>query len=172
MSTAQMNLLISTIPDWHWPVPIRCVEFGSGTTSWFQGKTGTANGTNGFSASIAWTISNQKMLAKARCRALTPIALQLHTMMATGLRANPVSGQLLWQTQMNFTTSTGQPKSIETGIWRTCSWTYLNGAPFGGFQQVHSDQNKVWYVNNYAWGNYESGGTITVTCLNLPGAGI
>ncbi|RXP26747.1 shufflon system plasmid conjugative transfer pilus tip adhesin PilV, partial [Escherichia coli] len=53
-----------------------------------------------------------------------------------------------------------------------CSWTYLNGSPFGGFQQIYADQNKVWYVNNYAWGNYESGGTITVTCLNLPGAGI
>ncbi|EBZ0660925.1 shufflon protein C, partial [Salmonella enterica subsp. enterica serovar Haifa] len=26
--------------------------------------------------------------------------------------------------------------------------------------------------SNYAWGNYESGGTISVTCLNLPGAGI
>ncbi|ECL8993165.1 shufflon protein C, partial [Salmonella enterica subsp. enterica] len=52
-----------------------------------------------------------------------------------------------------------------------CSWTYLNGSPFGGFQQVYSDQNNVWYVSNYAWGNYESGGTISVTCLNLPGAG-
>ncbi len=40
-----------------------------------------------------------------------------------------------------------------------------------GFSR-YTDQNKVWYVNNYAWGNYESGGTITVTCLNLPGAGI
>ncbi|EGU8989915.1 shufflon protein C, partial [Salmonella enterica] len=26
--------------------------------------------------------------------------------------------------------------------------------------------------SNYAWGNYESGGTISVTCLNLPGAGV
>ncbi|MFK9069973.1 hypothetical protein ACJEDV_21325, partial [Escherichia coli] len=63
-------------------------------------------------------------------------------------------------------------RNLSIGVHAYCSWTYLNGAPFGGFQQVYSDQNKVWYVNNYAWGNYESGGTITVTCLNLPGAGI
>ncbi len=35
---------------------------------------------------------------------------------------------------------------------------YLNGSPFGGFQQVYSDQNNVWYVSNYALGNYESAG--------------
>nr|WP_251293655.1 hypothetical protein [Escherichia coli] len=46
------------------------------------------------------------------------------------------------------------------------SLNFPNGSPFGGFQQIYADQNKVWYVNNYAWLNYESGGTITVTCLN------
>ncbi|QBF94326.1 shufflon protein C (plasmid) [Escherichia coli] len=53
-----------------------------------------------------------------------------------------------------------------------CAWTYLNGSPFGGFQQVYSDSNNNWYVNNYAWDNYASGGTISVTCLNLPNAGV
>ncbi|EAQ5262161.1 shufflon protein C [Salmonella enterica] len=83
----------------------------------------------------------------------------------------------IWTTaKVNFTTSTynigKNTRNLSIGVHAYCSWTYLNGAPFGGFQQVYSDQNKVWYVNNYAWGNYESGGTITVTCLNLPGAGI
>ena len=83
----------------------------------------------------------------------------------------------IWTTaEVNFTTSTynigKNTRNLSIGVHAYCSWTYLNGAPFGGFQQVYSDQNKVWYVNNYAWGNYESGGTITVTCLNLPGAGI
>ena len=63
-------------------------------------------------------------------------------------------------------------RNLSIGVHAYCSWTYLNGSPVGGFQQIYADQNKVWYVNNYAWGNYESGGTITVTCLNLPGAGI
>ncbi|WP_254702151.1 hypothetical protein [Salmonella enterica] len=91
----------------------------------------------------------------------------------TEASANPVSGQ---RQKVNFTTSTynigKNTRNLSIGVHAYCSWTYLNGAPFGGFQQVYSDQNKVWYVNNYAWGNYESGGTITVTCLNLPGAGI
>ncbi|EBU9331589.1 shufflon protein C [Salmonella enterica subsp. enterica serovar Typhimurium] len=83
----------------------------------------------------------------------------------------------IWTTaKVNFTTSTynigKNTRNLSIGVHAYCSWTYLNGAPFGGFQQVYSDQNKVWYVNNYAWGNYESGSTITVTCLNLPGAGI
>ena len=77
---------------------------------------------------------------------------------------------------MNFTTSTynigKNTRNLSIGVHAYCSWTYLNGSPFGGFQQIYADQNKVWYVNNYACGNYESGGTITVTCLNLPGAGI
>ncbi|EGO7689216.1 shufflon protein C [Escherichia coli] len=83
----------------------------------------------------------------------------------------------IWATtKMNFTTSTynigKNTRNLSIGVHAYCSWTYLNGSPFGGFQQIYADQNKVWYVNNYAWGNYESGGTITVTCLNLPGAGI
>jgi len=83
----------------------------------------------------------------------------------------------IWTTtKMNFTTSTynigKNTRNLSIGVHAYCSWTYLNGSPFGGFQQIYADQNKVWYVNNYAWGNYESGGTITVTCLNLPGAGI
>ncbi|HFV6561387.1 TPA: shufflon protein C, partial [Escherichia coli] len=80
----------------------------------------------------------------------------------------------IWTTtKMNFTTSTynigKNTRNLSIGVHAYCSWTYLNGSPFGGFQQIYADQNKVWYVNNYAWGNYESGGTITVTCLNLPG---
>ncbi|HFO6414066.1 TPA: hypothetical protein ACHKPG_005092 [Escherichia coli] len=83
----------------------------------------------------------------------------------------------IWTTtKVNFTTSTynigKNTRNLSIGVHAYCSWTYLNGSPFGGFQQIYADQNKVWYVNNYAWGNYESGGTITVTCLNLPGAGI
>ena len=83
----------------------------------------------------------------------------------------------IWTTtKMNFTTSTynigKNTRNLSIGVHAYCSWTYLNGSPFGGFQQIYADKNKVWYVNNYAWGNYESGGTITVTCLNLPGAGI
>ncbi|MEW3275941.1 hypothetical protein, partial [Escherichia coli] len=79
----------------------------------------------------------------------------------------------IWTTtKMNFTTSTynigKNTRNLSIGVHAYCSWTYLNGSPFGGFQQIYADQNKVWYVNNYAWGNYESGGTITVTCLNQP----
>ncbi|HGC2152768.1 TPA: shufflon system plasmid conjugative transfer pilus tip adhesin PilV, partial [Escherichia coli] len=78
--------------------------------------------------------------------------------------------------KIQFTTQTyniaKNTRNLRLGVHAYCSWTYLNGSPFGGFQQVYSDQNNVWYVSNYAWGNYESGGTISVTCLNLPGAGI
>lgn len=77
--------------------------------------------------------------------------------------------------KIQFTTQTyniaKNTRNLRLGVHAYCSWTYLNGSPFGGFQQVYSDQNNVWYVSNYAWGNYESGGTISVTCLNLPGAG-
>ncbi len=78
--------------------------------------------------------------------------------------------------KIQFTTQTyniaKNTRNLRLGVHAYCSWTYLNGSPFGGFQQVYSDQNNVWYVSNYAWGNYESGGTISVTCLNLPGAGV
>ena len=88
----------------------------------------------------------------------------------------PCQSGIWTTTKMNFTTSTynigKNTRNLSIGVHAYCSWTYLNGSPFGGFQQIYADQNKVWYVNNYAWGNYESGGTITVTCLNLPGAGI
>jgi len=60
----------------------------------------------------------------------------------------------------------------DIGIHAYCSWTNLNGSPFGGFQNVYSDSSKRWFVTNTKWGNYESGGTISVTCMNLPGAGI
>ncbi|MCD3742907.1 shufflon protein C [Escherichia coli] len=77
--------------------------------------------------------------------------------------------------KIQFTTQTyniaKNTRNLRLGVHAYCSWTYLNGSPFGGFQQVYSDQNNVWYVSNYAWGNYESGGTISVTCLNIPGAG-
>ncbi|EBZ0491380.1 shufflon protein C [Salmonella enterica subsp. enterica serovar Infantis] len=60
----------------------------------------------------------------------------------------------------------------DIGIHAFCSWTYLNGAPFGGYQKVYEDDNTGhWFVTNTRWGDYESGATITVTCLNLPGAG-
>lgn len=60
----------------------------------------------------------------------------------------------------------------DIGIHAYCSWTNLNGSPFGGFQKVYADSSNRWFVTNTRWGDYESGGTITVTCLNLPGAGI
>ncbi|CHG81930.1 shufflon protein B' [Salmonella enterica subsp. enterica serovar Typhi] len=58
------------------------------------------------------------------------------------------------------------------GVHAYCAWTYLNGSPLGGFQEIHSNGSNGWYISNYRWGNYESGGTISVTCLNLPGAGL
>ncbi|END06144.1 bacterial shufflon constant region family protein, partial [Escherichia coli P0302308.2] len=67
--------------------------------------------------------------------------------------------------KIQFTTQTyniaKNTRNLRLGVHAYCSWTYLNGSPFGGFQQVYSDQNNVWYVSNYAWGNYESGGTIS-----------
>lgn len=60
----------------------------------------------------------------------------------------------------------------DIGTHAYCSWTHLNGSPFGGFQKVYADSSNRWFVTNTRWGDYESGGTITVTCLNLPGAGI
>ncbi len=35
---------------------------------------------------------------------------------------------------------------------RTARGHTLMARLFGGFQQIYADQNKVWYVNNYAWG--------------------
>ncbi|EAW4569133.1 shufflon system plasmid conjugative transfer pilus tip adhesin PilV [Salmonella enterica] len=60
----------------------------------------------------------------------------------------------------------------DIGIHAYCSWTNLNGSPFGGFQKVYADRSNRWFVTNTRWGDYESGGTITVTCLNLLGDGI
>ncbi|EME5107851.1 shufflon system plasmid conjugative transfer pilus tip adhesin PilV, partial [Salmonella enterica] len=60
----------------------------------------------------------------------------------------------------------------DIGIHAYCSWSYLNGAPFGGFQKIYADSSNRWFVTNTSWDGYQSGGTITVTCLNLPGAGI
>ncbi len=75
-------------------------------------------------------------------------------------RANPV-----WPPKIQFTTQTyniaKNTRNLRLGVHAYCSWTYLNGSPFGGFQQVYSDQNNVWYVSNYAWGNYESGDHIS-----------
>lgn len=88
-------------------------------------------------------------------------------------RANPVSGgQLKLNSQRRPITSEKIFVISDLVSMHIVKWTYLNGSPFGGFQKVYSDKNNVWYVNNYAWGNYESGGTISVTCLNIPGAGI
>ncbi|MEX9522739.1 shufflon system plasmid conjugative transfer pilus tip adhesin PilV, partial [Escherichia coli] len=115
----------------------------------------------------------------------SPAALGISALLAdtTGLVAHDSTGATLscqsgaWKyTTLNFTTSTYNigkntyNKSI--GVHAYCAWTYLNGSPFGGFQQVYSDSNNNWYVNNYAWDNYASGGTISVTCLNLPNAGV
>ncbi|EJF0242951.1 shufflon protein C [Salmonella enterica subsp. enterica serovar Liverpool] len=60
----------------------------------------------------------------------------------------------------------------DIGVHAYCSWTNLNGSPLGGFQKVYADSSNRWYVTNTRWGDYESGANITVTCLNLPGAGI
>ncbi|BBW79133.1 hypothetical protein THOKLE011_P10290 (plasmid) [Klebsiella michiganensis] len=58
--------------------------------------------------------------------------------------------------KIQFTTQTyniaKNTRNLRLGVHAYCSWTYLNGSPFGGFQQVYSDQNNVWYVSNYAWG--------------------
>ncbi len=66
-------------------------------------------------------------------------------------RANPVLGA----PKIQFTTQTyniaKNTRNLRLGVHAYCSWTYLNGSPFGGFQQVYSDQNNVWYVSNYAW---------------------
>ncbi|HFP7330276.1 hypothetical protein V8946_00045 (plasmid) [Escherichia coli] len=37
-------------------------------------------------------------------------------------------------------------------------------------QRVSLGRNDL-LIRTFPWGNYESGGTISVTCLNLPGAG-
>ena len=102
---------------------------------------------------------------------------------ATGAISHDASGATLscqsgiWQTsQIRFTIQSynigKDTRNLSIGRHAYCSWTYLNGSPLGGFQQVYSDSENNWFVNNYRWGDYESGATITVTCLNLPGAGI
>ncbi|EAW5281210.1 shufflon protein C [Salmonella enterica] len=58
------------------------------------------------------------------------------------------------------------------GVHAYCSWTYLFGAPLGGTQKVYSDANNVWRVTNLPYNGYQTGATVSVTCLNLPGAGI
>ncbi|EAO5494001.1 shufflon protein C [Salmonella enterica] len=89
----------------------------------------------------------------------------------------PLCQSGLWQSlQIKFTVQSynigKNTRNLSIGTHAYCSWTYLNGSPQGGFQQLYSDSSNRWFVNNYAWGGYESGGTISVTCLNLPGAGI
>ncbi|EAN5033786.1 Shufflon protein B, partial [Salmonella enterica] len=57
------------------------------------------------------------------------------------------------------------------GIHAYCSWTYLFSAPLGGTQKVYSDGKNGWRVTNTPYNGYQTGATVSVTCLNLPGAG-
>ncbi len=38
------------------------------------------------------------------------------------------------------------------GVHAYCAWTYLNGSPLGGFQEIHSNGSNGWYISNYRWG--------------------
>ncbi|MGN2495083.1 shufflon system plasmid conjugative transfer pilus tip adhesin PilV [Citrobacter portucalensis] len=83
----------------------------------------------------------------------------------------------IWKSgQIKFTTQVyniGQNvKDQYIGIHAYCSWTYLFGAPLGGIQKVYSDGNNGWRVTNTPYNGYQTGATVSVTCLNLPGAGI
>ncbi|EDW0699401.1 shufflon protein C [Salmonella enterica subsp. enterica] len=80
-----------------------------------------------------------------------------------------------WQTsQINFKVLSynieKNTRNRSICLHASCSWTHLNSSPLGGFQKVYSDGSDHWFVDNYVW-DYESGGTITLTCLDLPGAG-
>ncbi|MBJ8931632.1 shufflon protein C [Citrobacter freundii] len=96
-------------------------------------------------------------------------------MFFAALSANCQSG--IWKSgQIKFTTQVyniGQNvKDQYIGIHAYCSWTYLFGAPLGGIQKVYSDGNNGWRVTNTPYNGYQTGATVSVTCLNLPGAGI
>ncbi|HAF2578375.1 TPA: shufflon protein C [Salmonella enterica] len=56
------------------------------------------------------------------------------------------------------------------GIHAFCSWTHLFSAPLGGRQKVFNVGN-AWYVTNTPYGGFQTGSIVSVTCLNLPGAG-
>ncbi|HBM0952511.1 TPA: shufflon system plasmid conjugative transfer pilus tip adhesin PilV [Enterobacter kobei] len=80
------------------------------------------------------------------------------------------SGQVKFNTQVY---NIGQNvKDQYIGIHAYCSWTYLFSAPLGGTQKVYSDGNNGWRVTNTPYNGYQTGSTVSVTCLNLPGAGI
>ncbi|EAB3870734.1 shufflon protein C [Salmonella enterica] len=78
--------------------------------------------------------------------------------------------------QMKFTVQTyniGQNvRDQYIGIHAYCSWTYLIGAPLGGVQKIYTNGNNGWYVTNTPWDGWQTGSIVSVTCLNLPGAGM
>ncbi|MGN2495082.1 shufflon protein C [Citrobacter portucalensis] len=80
------------------------------------------------------------------------------------------SGQITFTTQSYTIGKNVQNKFI--GIHAHCAWTTLTGSPLGGTQSVFSRSNNEWYVTNQPWDGWASGSSISVTCLNLPGAGI
>ena len=58
------------------------------------------------------------------------------------------------------------------GTHAYCSWTGLSGSPMGGTQNIYSRQKNEWYVSNLPYDGWASGVSVSVTCLNLPGAGM
>lgn len=99
-----------------------------------------------------------------------------------GLQARDASGGALfcqsgvWTSgEVKFTTQVyniGQNvKDQYLGVHAYCSWTYLLGAPLGGTQKIYNNGNN-WYVTNTPWDGWQTGSIVSVTCLNLPGAGI
>ncbi|EAA5621041.1 shufflon system plasmid conjugative transfer pilus tip adhesin PilV [Salmonella enterica] len=80
-----------------------------------------------------------------------------------------VSGQNRFTTQLY---DIGQNVNAQyIGIHAYCSWTHLFSAPLGGRQRVYNVGN-AWYVTNTPYGGFQTGSTVSVTCLNLPGAGL
>ncbi|ECL5950624.1 shufflon protein C [Salmonella enterica] len=80
-----------------------------------------------------------------------------------------ISGQTRFTTQVY---DIGQNVNAQyLGIHAYCSWTHLFSAPLGGRQRVYNVGN-TWYVTNTPYGGFQTGATVSVTCLNLPGAGL
>ncbi|MEW5125040.1 hypothetical protein [Citrobacter freundii complex sp. 2024EL-00748] len=109
------------------------------------------------------------------CMALVMVLMKNTLMRIAVLSANCQSGT--WKSsQVKFTTQVyniGQNVVDQyIGIHAYCSWTYLFSAPLGGTQKVYSDGNNGWRVTNTPYNGFQTGSTVSVTCLNLPGAGI
>ncbi|EDH3352932.1 shufflon protein C [Salmonella enterica] len=79
------------------------------------------------------------------------------------------SGQVKFSTQVYNIGQNIRDQYI--GVHAYCSWTYLLGAPLGGTQKIYNSGTN-WYVTNTPWDGWQTGSIVSVTCLNLPGAGI